>query len=440
MTPRASADDRIRPYDGNPFYWQYRGKPVLLLGGSVEDNLFQIPGLVRELDTLKECGGNYVRCTMSSRDEGNVWPFARMKNGKYDLQNWNPEYWKRFATFLRETHDRRIVVQVEVWATFDFYREPWLANPFNPANNVTYTAQSSGLPVKVESHPVETGNDFFRSVPGVKNLKTVLGYQEEFVRKMLSGTLDYDHVLYCIDNETSVGPQWSEYWAEFIRSAARGEGKSVEVTEMWDPWDLSHPMHANTLDHPETYSFIEVSQNNHQSGQTHYANALAHRNRAAVRPRPLTSVKIYGADGGRFGSSRDGIERFWRNVFAGLSAARFHRPDSGIGLSAAAQRQIKSARRVTGSFDLFACEPRNDLIGNPKDDLAYCLADPGTVYAVYFPAGGSVTLDARGTGRQAEVEWFDINAGGAAPPKTVKGAGPVKLKPPSDKPFVALVR
>ncbi len=33
--------DRIQLYPKNPFYWQYRGKPVLLLGGSSSDCLFQ---------------------------------------------------------------------------------------------------------------------------------------------------------------------------------------------------------------------------------------------------------------------------------------------------------------------------------------------------------------------------------------------------------------
>ena len=31
-----SEADHIRPYEKNRFYWQYKGKPVLLLGGSVE--------------------------------------------------------------------------------------------------------------------------------------------------------------------------------------------------------------------------------------------------------------------------------------------------------------------------------------------------------------------------------------------------------------------
>ena len=65
-----SQTDRIQPYIENPFYWQYQGKPVLLLGGSREDNLFQIPDLEAHLDLLASVGGNYIRCTMSSRDEG----------------------------------------------------------------------------------------------------------------------------------------------------------------------------------------------------------------------------------------------------------------------------------------------------------------------------------------------------------------------------------
>lgn len=43
----AAADDagRIQPWPENPRYWQYKGQPVLLLGGSKDDNLFQIPDL-----------------------------------------------------------------------------------------------------------------------------------------------------------------------------------------------------------------------------------------------------------------------------------------------------------------------------------------------------------------------------------------------------------
>jgi len=435
----AGDDGRIRPWPRNPYYWQYKGRPVLLLGGSVEDNLFQIPNLAEHLDTLAACGGNYVRCTMSWRDEGNAAPFAR-EGEKYDLERPNPEFWRRFATFLAETARRDILVQVEVWATFDYYRDNWDRNPFNPKNNVTYTAEASGLPLVVKTHPTRTENDFFRSAPGAKDLKTVRRYQERFVETLLSYSLAFDHVLYCMDNETSVTPTWGAYWAAFIRAKARAAGRRVEVTEMWDKWDLAHPQHNATFDHPETYSFVDISQNNHNKGERHYENALAQRRRIAGAVRPMNNVKIYGADGGKYGSTRDGVERFWRNIFAGCASARFHRPASGIGLSPLAQRMIRAAREVTGAVGVFACVPRPDLVGDRPAGGAYCLADPPRACAVYFPRGGKATLDVSAArGAPLSLRWYDIDAGRWRKARQVTAVGPLVLQSPGGGQWAAVL-
>ena len=428
----APADDadRIQPWPPNPYYWQFKGKPVLLVGGSVEDNLFQIPDLAEHLDTLASCGGNYVRCTMSCRDEGNVWPFAA-RDGKYDLDQFNPEFWRRFERFLAETANRNIIVQIEVWATFDYYRDIWDRNPFNPKNNVNYSAEQSGLPLVVATHPTRTENDFFRSAPAAKDLKTVRRFQERFVEKMLACSLPHRHVLYCMDNETSVTPTWGAYWADFIRARARAAGKQVEVTEMWDKWDLSHPQHNATFDHPETYMFVDISQNNHNKGQVHYDNMQTQRRRIAKAVRPMNNVKVYGADGAKYGATRDGIERFWRNVFGGCAATRFHRPESGLGLSPVAQRMIRAARDVTDAFAIAACEPHNDLLGDRAENEAYALAEPGRQYAVYFPCGGEVTLDTSAAkGAALALRWYDIDAAGWRPAETVQGGKAVPLKAP----------
>jgi hypothetical protein len=434
-----TGEDSVTICARNPHYWQYRGEPVLLLGGSVEDNLFQVPDLVGELDTLAACGGNYVRCTMSSRDEGNVWPFA-IVDGLYDLDHWNEEYWRRFETFLDQTEARDILVQVEVWATFDFYRDNWDPNPFNPKNNRNYAAEETGLPVEVPTHPTKAENDFFRSVPAELNQTTVLRYQRRFVDRMLAAALQHGNVLYCMDNETSVTPEWGRYWAHYVRAAAETRGRTVHVTEMWDPWDLSHEMHRATFDHPETYTFCDISQNNHNSGQVHYDGAVAARRRAADPVRPVNCVKTYGADGGRFGTTDDGIDRFWRNVFAGVAAVRFHRPPSGIGLSDTAQRMIKSAREVTDAVDLFACEPRPDLLSDRDDDAAYCLANPGREYLVYFPRAGEATLDLSAADRDKTLRWYDVEAGRWAGDEAVPVAGPLRLQAPANGRWAAAIR
>ena len=228
----------------------------MLLGGSDEDNLFQLAGLEEQLDLLAAAGGNYVRNTMSSRDSGDVWAFhLDPATGKYDLRQWNEVYWDRFRKLLELTSDRSIIVQVEVWATFDFYRDNWTKNPFNPENNTNYTVERTKLPVEVKTHPIMCDNPFFWSVPSHHNNMPVLDYQQRFVDKLLSHSLEFDNVLYCIDNETSVTSEWGKFWSWYIRKKAAEKGKQAHVTEMWDPWNLDHISHRETFDHPETYSF-----------------------------------------------------------------------------------------------------------------------------------------------------------------------------------------
>ncbi|MHC4518292.1 MAG: hypothetical protein ACYTAS_06875 [Planctomycetota bacterium] len=406
------AGERIDIYAANPAYWQYKGEPVLLLGGSKDDNLFQIPDLKEHLDLLRRVGGNYVRNTMSARnDKGwEVQAFGRLENGKYDLDQWNDEYWGRFENLLTLAEERDIIVQIEVWATFDYYRNHWDVNPFNPKNNVNYTAEETGLPVKVPSHPTRTENNFFWSVPAERNQTTVLEYQQRFVEKLLSISLPHGNVLYCMDNETSVTPQWGWYWSQYIKERAKAAGVKVHTTEMWDAWDLANAQHNATFDHPETFSFVDISQNNHQKKQAHWDNAQKQRARIVDHGRPLNNVKIYGADGGRFGNDRDGMERFWRNIFGGLASARFHRPDSGLGLGAKAQANIKSMRMLTDEMEVFSCVPHNDLLSDWEANEAYCLANPGKEYAAYFPDGGQATLDISALGKRAEVRWLNIMA------------------------------
>ena len=400
--------NRIQIYSENPRYWQYKGEPVLLIGGSVEDNLFQIPNLKDHLALLKSVGGNYVRSTMSWVDEGDVPPFKKVGD-LYDLNQWNAEFWNRFRNFITWTHEMDIIVQIEVWATFNYYREPWDANPFNPKNNSNYTAEETGLPTRVNSHPVATENNFFWSVPRERNQQTVLKYQQKFVDKLLAETLPYRHVLYCMDNETAVTAEWGAYWATYIQKQAAETRRTVETTEMWDPWDLSHEKHKATFDHPETYSFCDISQNNHQKRQRHWDNAQKIRSKLSPI-RPINNIKIYGADGGRFGNTQDGLERFWRNIFGGFASARFHRPDSGVGLNQTAQAHLKSMRSITDEMDVFTCEPHNDLLSNRAENEAYTFANPGREYAVYFPNGGlvDINLHVMKDTKTLTIRWLNI--------------------------------
>ncbi len=422
-------------------YWSYNGQDILLLGGSVQDNLFQIADLAEHLDLLQSVGGNYVRNTMSSRDSGNVWAFKKLENGLYDLNQWNDQYWQRFADFLEETGKRNIVVQLEIWATFDYYRDNWDINPFNPKNNINYSTRRSKLPEVVETHPIYTENNFFRSVPAQMAIIPVLEYQHKFVDKILSYTFKHDHILYCMDNETSVSSDWPKFWARYIQKEAKLAGKQVHTTEMWDPWDLNHPFHAETFDNPDIFTFVDISQNNHQSGDTHWENGLAaiERLRKMGNLRPVNNIKIYGNDGGRHKTTRDAIENFVKNILMGCASVRLHRPTSGQGLNETAQAVIKGMREVTDRTDFLNGEPGNDLLLDRGEGEAYCRAIPGREFIVYFPRNGSVEIDLSDSSPVPAVEWLNLLGGEWLPPEGLERTM-VRLVTPDDGHWIAVIR
>ena len=435
---------RIQPWEEDARYWQYQGEPVLLVGVSDQDNLFNHPdiepdGLEAHLDTLVEAGGNYVRNTMSSRDEENLWPFAQdEETGLYDLREPNEAYWDRFRDFLGMTIQRGVIVQIELWDRFDYARDPWDVNPFNPKNNINYTAEESGLLELIESHPGQRENDFFRSIPELDDNELILPHQEAHARRMIEISLDYGHVLYCISNETNDTEEWSRHWAHFLRDIAEEHGKGIEVTEMWDPWDLQSEMHERTFDHPDLYSFVDVSQNSHQVGQTQWDNLQWVRERVADPPRPVNNVKTYGGVHG--GGPEEGQHKLWRNILGGTASSRYHRPGGGIGMSEVTLAHVRSLREVGERVDLIAAEPMNGLLSDREEDEAYLAAIPGEAYALYFPDGGSVTLDLGEVEGAFELRWLGVlEVLWEDAPIAVEGGGSVEVTSPGEGPWAAVL-
>ncbi len=457
--------DRISPSADNPQYWQYKGELVLLLGGSDHDNPFNHPnisgqGLEAHLDLLASVGGNYIRNTMSSRDrnnddspffnDDNIYPFYQdPETGLYDLERFNDEYWDRFSRFLEMTDERDIIVQIEVFDRFDFARDQidysakgWSEQPYNPINNINYTAEEIGLPIEIDTHPGRQENPFFRSTPLQENNTLLLSYQNSFVDKMLSISLEYGHVLYCISNETNESEHWGAYWADFIHDRAEQAGVDAQVTEMWDAHDLMNPMHRHTFDHPERYTFVDISQNNHQNEQAHWDNMQSSRHLYNDPPRPANNIKIYGGER-HGGGVLEGTHKFWRNILGGLASSRFHRPGGradffGIGLNELAQTHIRSARMFQSKFDIFTAEPNNNLLSNRQENEAYCAATPGEQYAIYFPNGGLVHLDLENSAEDYRMQWLNILKSEWTEQTEVPGGQSIEVTSPGEGQWVAV--
>ncbi len=444
----AASEPILKPWIENSWYWSYRGEPKLLLGASDDDNLFQWPPeqLIPHLDRLAKAGGNLIRNTMSDRpDKGfEIYPFKQIANGKFDLNQWNDAYWIRFERLLNETAKRDIIVQIEIWDRFDFTdnggKNYWQRHPYNPKNNINYTYEQSTFAENYPDHPGANKQIFFYTTPVQRNIQIVLQYQQRFVEKMLSYSLQYEHVLYCMDNETRAEAEWGKYWAQFIKERAAKLNKIIYVTEMWDDWDLTAARHKQTFDHPEIYDFVDVSQNNHNKGQQHWDNFLKVREYLAQKPRPINTIKTYGADGNKFGhTDQDGIERFWRHLLAGAAALRFHRPPSGLGLSDKAVATIRATRKLESKIPIWSLKPANELLSEHELNAAYLAADIGYAYVLYLPAGNMVKVDLTAVKKQLNVQWIDIDSGEWGQQYIISGGTHTYFEAPDKRNWVAAI-
>ena len=480
----------LRIYGENPWYWEYKGEPVLLLGGSYEDNMYQFPNwyyghddpdlskgqtdmtLEEHLDLMVEVGANYIRSNLSSRNHGNRFPYKKI-NGTpghnhnvtdlYDLDQWDPIWVERLETFLQMCYDREIVVSVEFFDRFDLFRPEsaegnaknrgnlntgWVHHPWNPDRNINYTEDSSGLPGG-EKNFHEYHHEIWNAVPPYYDWyppppePIVLETLEKYVDKVLSITFRYDNIIYIIENETYQPIKFGRYWVNYINKKALEAGKSVFVTNMIGD---SNPDSGRQQEvrRGKIYTFYDYSQNNHNTGQNHYDNYLYVREDITENGiKPINNVKIYGST--QYGTAIDAKERFWRAIFAGCASARFHRPGYenqwGLGLNDAAQTQIRSARMLSNEFNIFSSEPNNDILGNRNSNEAYCLADTAMVkkhLAVYFTDGGSVDVDMSGFSDYLVLKWLDIEKSEWLPPAIYQGEDILTLITPSTGQWVAV--
>ena len=230
---------RIRPYEANPRYWQYEGKPVMLLGGSKTDHLFLLDDLEAHLDEMHAVGANYVRNTMSQREGKDLKPHKLLPDGKFDLDQWNEEYWQRFENMLKWTAEREIFVQIEVWDRFDYSTEHWEHQPLESRQQRELHLRADGLCRRVPpALPAATCSPSFTRSRACRGT-TRSSISSGAIRRHLSPR--------CCPTAWTTGmfstawttkrprrPQWGQYWIQFIKAKAAEKGVTVCTTDMFD--------------------------------------------------------------------------------------------------------------------------------------------------------------------------------------------------------------
>jgi hypothetical protein len=408
-------EERIKPYEKNQKYWQYKGEPVMLLGANKTDSPFLLPDQEAYYDELASLGGNYTRYNVKQRlvqDLMPLLPHKKLPDGTYDLNQWDEGYWDRFEQGLILTRDRDIIVQLELWDRFDVGCEThYMSSSWKPSNNINYTETQSGMPDEwggcdrvVHKHP------FYSSIPSLDNNQLILNLQHDFADKVLSISLKYDHVLYVITNETTLDPGWSDYWARYIRDKAKAMKKNVEVSEMpWTiadnfPFDWQQPELGDpdkwidhVIDHTGLYSFCAFQfQPILKSRQDHYdriAEVYDRVMQSSVGPRPINAVKIFAREKIIVGESEPNAQtRFWRPLLAGWAAVSLHRAHPGTGYLGFGEAGKKTIFLLPVNFamPLLHGNVLHDRIccktGNPMKLIFWQILVKHTVFIFQLPA------------------------------------------------------
>ncbi len=231
---QTSARSPIRLHPDNPKYFLFRDKSTFLLTatehyGSVLNRPFDYQ---KYLDDLVDKKMTLTRTFLLFREiasdknpaspckpkpEDYLAPWPRTGPGKamdgqpkFDLDQWNPEYFDRLHKFLRAASDCGIVVELTLLSN-TYGPEVWALNPLRAENNL----QGVG---KIEW-------------PEYTSLKdsAVVARQLAHVRKIVQETAKYDNVYYEICNEPGggwaghVSPTEVDAWQAEIAKAVREE-------------------------------------------------------------------------------------------------------------------------------------------------------------------------------------------------------------------------
>jgi hypothetical protein len=212
-TTSAFADKPLALHPANPHYFEFRGKPTILITsaehyGAVLNSEFNA---IRYLDELhrhrlnltRTFSGVYcedaksfgiTRNTLAPAAGKLLCPWARSNQpgyagggNKFDLTKWDDAYFKRLKAFLAEAGIRGVVVELNLFCPF-YEESMWTLSPMNAANNVNGVGK---IPRAAVYDRTRNGD-----------LQAV---QESVVRKLVAELNTFDNLYFEVCNEPYAG-------------------------------------------------------------------------------------------------------------------------------------------------------------------------------------------------------------------------------------------
>ena len=454
------AESPLSLHPQNPHYFLFRGKPTVIVAsgehyGAVLNLDFDYDKYLNtlredELNCTRTWAGAYCEPTSAFSITSNtlaphkgrfICPWARSDqpgyaNGgnKFDLNRWDPKYFKRLKDFVSKAGKRAIIVELNLFCPF-YEESMWELSPMNVKNNVN-----------------STGNVARTNVYTMDKHGGLLAVQEAMVKKIVNELKSFDNFYYEICNEPYFGGvtlEWQRHIADVIAEA-------------------EHPPKVRHLISQNIANFKTKVENPHPGVSIfnfHYAtppdtvalnwdlNKALGDNETGFRGTNDAPYRMEGWDfivaGGALFNNLD------YSFVAGKEDGTFVFPASQPGGGTPElRRQFHFLGQTIRSFDFIHMHPANELVNAalPAGVTIRALAKPGEEYLVYIRTGvgekqnlknrfdaGELALEMTLPQAECVAEWLDPKTGTSVQRSQIKQApGSQRLVVPAFHEDIAL--
>jgi hypothetical protein len=405
--------------------WQNLQDNGLIIRGATQNPppVFDYPGY---LDFLNLHGHNFFRMwrwevtRWTDKFTGNEVKYARphpwRRTGpgnandgepKFDLTQFNQEYFDRLRSRVTAARDRGIYVGVMLFEGWEIqFSDGWPHHPFHAANNV------NGIEADADGNGAALEYNMIADSPMGKR---VLALQEAYVRKVIDTVNDLDNVLYEIANEShGDSTAWQYHMIRFIKQVESGKPKQHPVG-----MTFQYKGGTNAILNESPADWISP---NAGDGKENYRSSPC----ATCSPKVVVSDTdhMWGHTGG------DNVW-VWKSFTRGLNVLLMEELLPSPTWQDSARAAMGQVRRMAERVKLSRMKPEQQLSAT-----GYCLADRGSEYIVFQNDKGEFTLDLKDAPGRFHAEWLDVNASRVIPLKTVEGGATRTFTTPFPGPAV----
>jgi len=383
----------------NPHYFIFNGKAAILITsaehyGAVVNKDFDY---VVYLDALKSFGLNYTRIypgflfepmgkfvkgnTLGPKPRSLVLPWARSSvpgyslcGNKFDLDQWDPEFFRRLKGFISKAAERGVVVEVCFFNAQ--YSDTWPISPLFHENNIQGVGKCDYEDAQTLKHP------------------DLVKREDEYVRKITREVNGFDNVILEVCDEPiitgtpiSLGAPWVAHMIEVVKQAESSLPKKHLLGQQVEgpvggPIDYSG--------HPDVP--VIITQYLYEAGDQMGGLKGLDLEYGHAKPIELNETNYYPIwyEGDKIGASR--VEAWEFIVGGGASFNHLNglfTVQNPAGKTPENDRILGALRGLTNfiySFDFLKMNPDKGFIAGGVPSGAYYrgMSQPGHQYALYL--------------------------------------------------------